>query len=125
MWSSSDLLKVCDARASEARLLYQNNYYHTAIYLLSYALECAMKAMICKNTGGFPEIHSFKELREKCRIPVGTFQEQWQTFFLDRDNDWVAMRYQVDQFGGWDENRRVMYYNAGFKLVTFFKRKAV
>jgi hypothetical protein len=43
-----DLEILVDLRVKEARLLFENNCYEGAYYLLGYALECAIKACIAK-----------------------------------------------------------------------------
>lgn len=123
--SPEDLINVCHARSREANILHQNGHYHAAIYLLSYAVECVMKALICKRTGNFPGIHDFLILRETCKIPASSFGSQWQIEFLHRDRTWVEMRYKVDQFTDWDQQRKERYYQSGGKLIAFFKSQMV
>lgn len=123
--TAKELLDVCDARAREANILYEEKYYHTTIYLLSYAVECVMKARIRQLSGSYPEIHSLKQLREKCGIAASVFGSQWQADFLAREQHWVDMRYEVDQFSDWDDDRKKKYYQAGGKLIAFFKKQMV
>ncbi len=67
--------------------------------------------------------HSLLQLREKCGIAAATIGSQWQVEFLSRDQRWVEMRYVVDQFTSWNEERKEMYYRAGGKLIAFFKNQ--
>lgn len=46
----SDLQRLADLRIREAKLLLDNGCYHGAFYLAGYAVECALKACIAKET---------------------------------------------------------------------------
>lgn len=39
---------MAEKRLEEAQLLYENKYYDAAYYLSGYAIEFALKAVICK-----------------------------------------------------------------------------
>jgi HEPN domain-containing protein len=45
-----DLQKLTELRVKEATVLYDNGYFDGAYYLLGYAVECALKACIAKQT---------------------------------------------------------------------------
>jgi HEPN domain-containing protein len=51
-----DFQGLAERRLREARVLYDNRLYSGAYYLGGYAVECALKACICKKTrkGDFP-----------------------------------------------------------------------
>jgi len=46
----SDLQRLADLRIREAKVLLDNDYYQGAYYLAGYAVECALKACIAKET---------------------------------------------------------------------------
>lgn len=48
-----DLQRLADLRVEEARLLLDNGYYSGAYYLLGYAVECALKACIARQSAEF------------------------------------------------------------------------
>lgn len=52
-----DLQKVSRIRARESRLLLVNNHFEGSYYLAGYAVECAIKSAIAKNTNkhDFPD----------------------------------------------------------------------
>lgn len=45
------LKRITETRLKEAKLLFDNGYYDGAIYLCGYAVEAALKAMVCKTLG--------------------------------------------------------------------------
>ena len=46
--NKDDLQKLVDIRVNEAKILLDNKYHLGAYYLLGYAVECALKAIIAK-----------------------------------------------------------------------------
>lgn len=46
--NKTDLERLVDIRVSEAQVLLESGQYEGAYYLAGYALECAIKACICK-----------------------------------------------------------------------------
>lgn len=48
MATAAQLRTMADKRLEEAKLLYGNKYYDAAYYLSGYAIEFALKAVICK-----------------------------------------------------------------------------
>lgn len=50
-----DFQRLTEIRMKEAKLLLDNNCYEGAYYLAGYAVECALKACIAKNT----QLHDF------------------------------------------------------------------
>lgn len=48
-----DLQKLCRIRVREAKILLDNKCYEGAYYLLGYAVECALKACIARQTKAF------------------------------------------------------------------------
>ena len=48
-----DLQKLSRLRVREAKILLDNNCFEGAYYLLGYAIECALKACIAKQTKAF------------------------------------------------------------------------
>lgn len=53
----TDFQKLANLRVKDAKVLLDNGCYEGAYYLLGYAIECALKACIAKNTRryDFPE----------------------------------------------------------------------
>ena len=53
---------VSTQRQIESKCLYDSKHFHSAIYLLGYALECAFKARIRKEGKDVPAVHDFEAL---------------------------------------------------------------
>jgi HEPN domain-containing protein len=55
--NQADLQELAEVRIREARALLRSEWYDGAYYLAGYAVECALKACIAKNTnaGDFPD----------------------------------------------------------------------
>lgn len=51
MITGEQLKELAHHRLDEARLLYENEFYQGAYYLGGYAVEFALKALICKRLG--------------------------------------------------------------------------
>jgi len=67
----AELHKLCDARIQDAQALFQSRRYSGAYYMAGYAVECALKACIARQTRRweFPErntnrlyVHDLKSL---------------------------------------------------------------
>jgi len=95
----------------EAQLLYNNRLYSGAYYLAGYAIECALKACICKKTrkGDFPRdrkalenifTHDLEKLIKGAELTVlhQTYMQADQAFAVNwaTVKDWSEeTRYQV------------------------------
>lgn len=77
----SDLQTLADLRIREAKLLLDNGYWEGAYYLAGYAVECALKACIAKQTReyDFPTLKvvkdSYTHNLEKLVGPAGLRKE--------------------------------------------------
>lgn len=67
-----DFQKLAKLRVREAKLLLDNKFYEGAFYLAGYAVECALKACIAKQTKRFefPPIDSKKFYTHKLGVLV-------------------------------------------------------
>jgi HEPN domain-containing protein len=59
----ADLQKLTRLRLKEAKLLLDNKHYEGAYYLLGYAVECALKACIAKQTKRY-DFPDFKRVKD-------------------------------------------------------------
>ncbi len=111
-------------RLKEARCLYNGEYYHSAIYLLSYAVECILKARIRyliknrqvknpKEDSKALKKHCLKNLRKLSKIKWSALEN----YFLDRDEKWIDMRYQVDNYSEWTDEKKEEYYTSGCNIA--------
>lgn len=65
MLTTAELDSIGEARLKDAEILLDKGRFEGAFYLCGYAIECALKARICKTLGwaGFPSASSeFREL---------------------------------------------------------------
>ena len=62
MATGSDLKNIAKARLASAEILIKAKDWHGAAYMLPYALECALKAVICKtlNLMAYPDDYKSK-----------------------------------------------------------------
>ena len=131
MTNCAELRKITKARLKSARLLIISEDWHGAAYLMGYALECALKAVICKrlnlinypdNTSqkhiqGFFLTHEFNSLLIvsglenifSLRGPEELFQS-WSKFTKEYPGaKWTEMRYDSVN---WDEKKIKVLYEA-------------
>src|SRR3989344_1983318 len=75
MISSPELNKISRARIRDARLLLKNGSYDGSLYICGYAIEVALKAVICKNLclSGIP--HTSEEFSNIARIKTHNLEE--------------------------------------------------
>mgnify|MGYP001156658405 CR=1 FL=1 len=106
-----DFQDLANRRLREAQLLYNNRLYSGAYYLAGYAIECALKACICKKTrkGDFPRdrkalenifTHDLEKLIKGAELTVlhQTYMQADQAFAVNwaTVKDWSEeTRYQV------------------------------
>ena len=87
---SSDLRQMALDRARDAKILLDAKRYVGAYYLIGYAVECALKAVIAKRTRRheFPEkervnaswTHNFDNLFEKAALEKEPMSKQTKTY---------------------------------------------
>lgn len=119
--NKDDLQKLIDVRVNEAKILLDNQYYQGAYYLLGYAVECTLKAMIVKQVKqhDFPDkklaidshSHKFGELA----IVAGIHQEiiDRENRDIDFKNNWIIAK-------DWSEKARYEHdFEAAF-VHNFF-----
>jgi len=75
MISSPELNKISRARIRDARLLLKNGSYDGSLYICGYAIEIALKAVICKNLAlsGIP--HTNEEFSNIARLKTHNLEE--------------------------------------------------
>jgi HEPN domain-containing protein len=58
-----DLQELADLRITEARVLLDNGYYVGAYHLMGYAVECALKACVARQTNryDFPDLRFVRD----------------------------------------------------------------
>ena len=100
-----DLQSLADLRGDEARLLLYNGYYSGAYYILGYAVECALKACIARQSAefDFPDMerardshnHDFRRMVVTAGLTddfliehrsSGRFRNNWDTVMRWRTN---------------------------------------
>lgn len=101
----TDLLEIGDARLGEARSLLASSHYAGAVYLAGYAVECHLKAVICRalDLPGLPELFKthdleglllYSGLSRKLDVTVGI-----ATSFREIVGVWVMDRREINQGG--------------------------
>ncbi|MFA6392726.1 MAG: HEPN domain-containing protein [Candidatus Paceibacterota bacterium] len=75
MISSQELDKISRERIKDARVLFKNKSYDGSLYMCGYAIELALKAIICKNLclSGIP--HTSEEFSNIARIKTHNLEE--------------------------------------------------
>ncbi|TSC85129.1 MAG: HEPN domain-containing protein [Microgenomates group bacterium Gr01-1014_16] len=128
--SGKELRKIAKARLKTAKILLEAGDWNGSVYMMGYALECALKASACKalhlttypeNTrnekidtyfmthkfdqllivSGLSDIFGFKGKSEAFR--------NWSEFTIEYPGDWPSMRY--DPKLRWDEVKTRKLYN--------------
>ena len=115
-------------RSLEARCLYNEQYYHSSIYLLGYALECVLKTYIRKvKRQDPPWTHSIESLREKAGIPKRNLlgSQQAIDIYLDKminDENWVNMRYRINDFSDYSEQQIKALFDQICKIIRIVRK---
>ena len=75
MISSKELNKISKARIKDARILFKNKSYDGSLYICGYAIELALKAVICESLclSGIP--HTNEEFSNIARIKTHNLEE--------------------------------------------------
>lgn len=101
----SDFQRISRIRVEEARALLDNGFYSGSYYILGYAVECALKACIAKQTRryDFPDLKtvrdSYTHNLESLIIPAGLrdkLQEELQINPFFEDN-WTIVKEWSEQ----------------------------
>ena len=85
-----DLQDIARIRLKEARSLLKNGHYHGAYYLAGYAVECALKACIAKNSEQYalpPKVKIVQQIYSHNFEQLLTVAGLSETFKKDRDNN--------------------------------------
>ncbi len=96
MISSHELDKISRARIKDARILFENKAYDGALYICGYAIEVALKAIICKSLSlsGIP--HTSEEFSNIARIKTHNLEE-----LLKQVPSGVSGKIKSTYFGDW------------------------
>ncbi len=75
MISTQELDKISRARIKDSKILLKNKSYEGSLYISGYAIEIALKAIICKNIclSGIP--HTNEEFNAVARIKTHNLEE--------------------------------------------------
>ena len=95
-----DLQDIARIRLKEARSLLKNGHYHGAYYLAGYAIECALKACIAKNSKkyAFPDLKTVRDSYSHELMPLFKVAGLWTTFEKDMRNNndldinWITLK---------------------------------
>ena len=124
MANFGDFKKLTKARLNTVKILMKANDWNSAAYMMGYALECSLKATVCKTLklSVYPEYtkrenidkyfmtHSFQQLLIVSGLsnifsldgPAKAFQN-WSDFTNEYKDRWTEMRYEVEE--KWDSDR--------------------
>lgn len=129
MATGPDLKGIAQARLRTAEVLMDAGDWEGAAYMLPYALECALKAVICKTlhlsvypdseknekdgtVRGFFTTHVFVQL-----LVISGLQDifspngqdipyrYWSDFAIEYPGKWVGMRYEPERMAQFDETK--------------------
>lgn len=127
MATGTQLKNIALARLKSAEVLMEAEDWHGASYMLPYALECALKSVICKtlrimsypdNDTSKTDIRPFFTTHVFVQLIIvsglndifsAAGQEipfkYWSDFTLAYPGKWVGMRYDIDVMNQFDESR--------------------
>jgi len=126
MTNQTDLRAIARNRLKTAKTLITSRDWDGAGLMMGYALECALKAAICKtlHLTSYPErtgkehdnfflTHNFDRLLRLSGLENlfgvnGIGGGVWSNFTQDYHGEWIAMRYETTKF---DETRVRVLYN--------------
>ena len=148
MATCKDLKKIAQARLKTAGILIKAKDWQGAAYMLPYALECALKAVICKklNLSVYPDddkddtvrtffsTHIFVQLIVVSGLqdifgPTGIADcfKHWSDFTAEYPGKWPGMRYNYDKMKQFDEPKVMSLYRnltePSFGILTTIKNK--
>ncbi len=132
MASSSELKSISLLRMKTVKILIEGKDWDSAAYMMGYALECAMKAVVCKtlNLVSYPEntrnnltdnyfmTHKFDQLLTPSgmddlfgsRGNKDVFRN-WSEFTQEYQGDWPSMRYDRSRQKQFTEAKVKKLYN--------------
>jgi len=128
-----ELKTITEARLNSASLLIEKKDWFFAAYTMAMALECALKAAICKtlNLNSYPEniknqkivnffwTHEFEQLRILAGLNA-TFSpntgitevvQNWGNFTIEFAGDWSKIRYDYERQRQFDRTKVERLYN--------------
>ncbi|HUT96449.1 MAG TPA: hypothetical protein VMW82_02700 [Candidatus Paceibacterota bacterium] len=142
--TSQDLRNITDARLTTINTLISAKDWGMAAYMMGYALECALKAVICKtlHLSDYPDCPQKNFSSEK--IPTffrahefetllilsgmvdvlgydGELYEDWSGFTQEFHGNWPTLRYTLDP--GWDEIKTARVHNNLKNLINRIKKQ--
>lgn len=96
MISFQELNKISRARIKDARILFKNGAYDGSLYISGYAIEIALKAIICKNLSlsGIP--HTAEEFGRIARLRTHNLED-----LLKQTPNNVSMKIKSSYLGEW------------------------
>jgi hypothetical protein len=125
--TGDDLKKIANARLLSAETLIAAGDWHGAAYMLPYALECALKAVVCKTlhlqvypdkdkskteirtfftTHLFDQLLVVSGLQDIYHPSVGGIPyKYWSDFTIEYPGRWVEMRYNLERMEQFDEKK--------------------
>jgi hypothetical protein len=144
----NELKKIALTRLKTAKILIDASDWDGAAYMLGYALECALKAAICKSLRltAYPDTvkdgpirtffatHKFDQLLVVSGLQdifnaagnVDCFRH-WSEFTVEYPGDWPSMRYNLGRMNQFDEKKaRALHANLTdpqHGVLTTIKRK--
>jgi hypothetical protein len=123
--NSKDLKEITLARTKSARYLIRNRDWHGAAQMMGLALECALKASICRTLriSTYPEVHKDKLVPnffmthafDRLLLVSGLWDifsttssnpaafQNWSDFTIQYQGDWITMRYSPPSKSAFDK----------------------
>lgn len=137
MATGADFRNMTEGRMRCVDCLLEIRDWQMASYMMGHVLECALKAMICKNLGvieypsdvkrsinstvvNFFRTHAFDQLSLLSGLSENTFSatntqgaefDNWSQFTFNYPSTWVEMRYETSQAKVFDETKAREMYN--------------
>ena len=126
MATGIDLKAIAQARLKTAEILMDAGDWHGAAYMLPYALECALKAVICKtlHLTAYPDNEKSESIRsfftthlliqllvvsglQDIFSPAGPQEsyQHWSDFTIEYAGNWPQMRYDLKRMQQFDETK--------------------
>ena len=149
MATGPDLKSIALARLKTAEILITAADWHGAAYMLPYALECSLKAVICKtlHLTAYPDNEKSESIRSFFTThlliqllvvsglqdifgPTGPQQpyQYWSDFTIEYAGNWPQMRYDLKRMQQFDEGKvkklHFMLTDPEHGIVTMIEKNA-
>jgi HEPN domain-containing protein len=92
-----DFQRLADERIKEAEILINAEFWSGAYYLAGYAVECALKACIAKQTG----LHEFPDKDKARNAYTHSLAELLKIALLNRDLNGTQVHVNPDLYTNW------------------------